>query len=380
MKDGLVKRGRTWTYVISQGYDESGKKRQTWKGGFRTRDEAKTARAQAMTRMAEGTYVPPVKMTVAAFLREWLAGAKTTGIRPSTLASYRLNVERHIIPRLGGWRLQELTPGAIEAVYSELLASGRADGQGLSPQTVKYVAMILKHALSIAVRKRYLVRNPAADATAPRPVRGREMKTWTADEVGRFLGHVRGDDLFAAYLIAVTCGTRRGETLGLRWGDVDFERGRVSIQQTVLAVGYALTFSTPKTAKGRRTVALEAAALEALREHRRRQIETRLAFGPDYRTDLDLVFARADGSPVHPERLTRSFDAHVRAAGLPRIRLHDLRHTNASIMLAAGVPAKVASERLGHSSIAITLDTYSHVLPGLQEDAAAKIGAAIFGT
>ncbi len=379
MDGGLMQRGKTWSYVISLGRDEHGKKRQEWRGGFATKKAAREARTDALSRLQHGAHVPPSKQTAAAYLREWIAG-KANRVRPSTWTSYRLNVERHIIPRIGGRKLQELTTGQVKVLYADLAAPRADGGAGLSDQTVKYAAMILKHALADAVREQRLVRNPADGATAPRPRQRREMRTWTADQARAFLSHVRDDDMYAAYVVSLTCGTRRGETLGLRWADVDFDHARISIQQTVIAIGYALTFSTPKTARGRRTISLDVATLDALREHRKRQIERRLAFGADYRADLDLVFARADGEPIHPERLTRTFDRLVRDAGLPRLRLHDLRHTNASLMLASGVPAKVASERLGHSSIAITLDTYSHVVPGLQEDAAATVGSTLFGT
>jgi len=380
MKAGVMKRGATWSYVVALGTDELGHKRQQWKGGYKRRADAVTARTEAMSQLGRGGYVAPTRQSTGEFLREWIAGAKHTRVRPSTWASYKLNIERHIIPHIGARTLQELTSGAVNKLYADLLESGRADGKGgLSPQSVKYIGMILKHALADAVREQRIARNPADGATAPRPRHAREMHTWTGEQVRTFLDHVRDDELYAAYVVSVTCGTRRGETLGLRWSDVDLDRGRISIAQTIIAIGYSLTFSTPKTARGRRTISLDPTTIDALRQHRTRQLERRLAIGGGYRADLDLVFAKVDGEPIHPERLTRQFDAHVKVAGLPRIRLHDLRHTNASLMLSAGVPAKVASERLGHSSISITLDTYSHVMPGLQEDAALTVGAAVFG-
>jgi integrase len=378
MKAGVMKRGSSWSYVVTLGSD--GPKRQQWRGGFRTKAEAVTARTEAMSQLGRGAYVAPAKTTVAAFLREWLGGQRAR-IRPATLASYTAVIEHHIIPRVGGRPLQELTSGALNKLYADLLESGRADGTGgLSAQTVKVSAQILKHALHDAVREQRLGHNPADNATPPRPRHAPAMHTWTGEQVRAFLDHVRGDEMYAAYVVSLTCGTRRGETLGLRWSDVDLERGRISITQTIISVGYVMQFSTPKTAKGRRTISLDPTTIDALRQHRTRQLERRLAIGGGYRADLDLVFAMVDGEPVHPMRLSRQFDVRLKNAGVPRIRFHDLRHTNASLMLAANVPAKVASERLGHSSIAITLDTYSHVLPGLQEDAADKVGVAVFGT
>jgi integrase len=379
MRGSIVRRGAKWAVIVDVGRDATGRRKQRWHSGYETKRDASRALTDILAGLQAGAYVEPSKQTVAAFLDEWIDGVRAT-LRPSTWASYKLNVERHIIPGIGSVPLQQLTPTRINSLYAHLLASGRSDGKGgLSPRTVKYIAIILKRALSEAVRWQQLIRNPADAAQSPRPAHAAEMKTWNGDELHRFLRHVESDPLYPAYLFSATCGTRRGETLGLRWRDVDLAAGRVSITQTLLAIAYRLQFSTPKTAKGRRMISMDATTVAALREHRRRQLEARLAFGSGYRDDLDLVFARADGSPIHPERLTRAFEAQLRKAALPHIRLHDLRHTCASLMLAAGVPAKVASERLGHSSIGITLDTYSHVLPGLQEDAAEKLAAAVFG-
>ncbi len=371
------RRGDKWVVVVDVGRDEQGRRRQRWHSGYRTKHDATEALKEISGRLQTKTYVAPAKVTVAAYLREWIAGAEST-IRPSTWASYRLNVERHIIPALGQGQLQHLTTEAINTFYAHLLKDGRADRKGgLSAQTVGYIAMILKHALTEATNNGRLVRNPAATAHPPRTRGKAEMKTWTALQLRTFLDRIRDEPFYPALLFSATCGTRRGETLAIRWSDLDLDAGRVSIQQTLIAIGYDVQFGTPKTARGRRNISLDATTIAALREHRRHQLEARLQ-APAY-ADLDLVFARPDGTPIHPERLTRTFEAFVRASGLPRIRLHDLRHTCASLMLSAGVPAKVASERLGHSSISITLDTYSHVLPGLQEDAAAKVEAAVWG-
>jgi len=204
------------------------------------------------------------------------------------------------------------------------------------------------------------------------------MKVWSPEQLRTFLGHVRGDRLYAAWLLFATTGMRRGEIAGLRWPDVDLDAGRVSPRRPRVVVSYEVLVSEPKTAKGRRSIALDPVTLAALREHRLRQLEDRLAVGPRWQ-DSGLVFTWPDGRPLHPERFSRWFEQHARAAGLPKIRLHDGRHSYATAALAAGVPAKVVSVRLGHANIAITMDTYSHVLPGLDEQAAGTVARLILG-
>jgi integrase len=205
-----------------------------------------------------------------------------------------------------------------------------------------------------------------------------EMRVWSPGQLRAFLDQVRGDSLYAAWLLLATTGMRRGEVAGLRWSDVDLEVGRVSPRRPRVVVDYEVVVSVPKTAKGRRSLALDPVTVTALRQHRTRQFEQRLAVGPRWQ-DSGLVFTWPDGRPIHPERFSRWFEQHARAAGLPKIRLHDVRHSYATVALAAGIPAKVVSERLGHATIAITMDTYSHVLPGLDAEAAGTVARLILG-
>ncbi len=203
------------------------------------------------------------------------------------------------------------------------------------------------------------------------------MMTWTAGELGRFLDFVVDDRLYGAWVLAATTGLRRGEVLGLRWSDVDLDSGRLAVRQTLVSVAYETKFSTPKTKRGRRSVSLDATTVMALRSHRKRQLEERMEWGPAYQ-DSGLVVTRENGVLVHPDRFTQMFDKHVKNSGLPRIRLHDLRHTHATLALAAGVHPKVLSERLGHATVAFTLDVYSHAVPALQEEAAERVASLIF--
>jgi integrase len=236
--------------------------------------------------------------------------------------------------------------------------------------------MVVRRALKDAVKWGRLARNPADAADPPRVGQaGRpESITWTADQLRTFLEGARGSRYWTAYLVLATTGLRRGEALGLRWADLDLDAGRASIRQTVIAVKHTPLLGTPKTAKGRRTITLDGGTVAALREHRKNQAVERLLMGSGWR-DNDLVFCHVDGTMLHPERFTRSFREAVQRLGLPAIRLHDLRHGWATLALQAGVHPKVVQERLGHATVNITLDTYSHVVAGLHEDAAEQVAA-----
>jgi integrase len=377
------KRGERWYYWVELERDLDGKRRQVSKGGFRTRKEAEKAFAELRDQVRQGTFVAAAKTTVASFLvDEWLPGIQAS-IRPSTHALYSRIVDAYVVPRIGVRRLADVTPGQLNALYAALLSDGRrqksaARPAGLSPKMVRHVHTLLRKAFSDAVRWGSLARNPADRAEPPRP-RTPEMKVWNVVQLRRFLDEVDGDRLGPVWLLMATTGMRRGEVMGLRWADVDLDAGRLSIVQTHVIVNRKVIVSEPKTLKGRRSIALDAATVSALRQFRRRQLEERLALGATW-TDSGLVVALPDGSAINPRTLSAAFTRHARAAGLPVIRLHDLRHSYATAALAAGIPAKIVSERLGHANIAITLDTYSHVLPNMQEKAAEQVAQLILGS
>ncbi|MGH2728970.1 MAG: tyrosine-type recombinase/integrase [Actinomycetota bacterium] len=293
---------------------------------------------------------------------EWLPAIVAT-VRPTTLLGYRGHVERHINPVLGGHSLGSVDPRAINALYAELLASG------LSPATVRRVHATLHRALRDAVRWGHLELNAAERADPPRAQADGNalMHTWEPAELKAFLRAVRCDELYPLWLVLAMTGMRRGEALGLRWADVDVRARSAAIRQTIVAVGADVVISSPKTARGRRVIALDATTARCLGALRRR----RGASGSE------LVFAAPDGGPLNPCWVSKRFAALVRASGLPRIRLHDLRHTHATLALRAGVHPKIVSERLGHSTVAFTLDVYSHTVAHLQKEAAARVAALV---
>lgn len=377
MRGHIRKRGNSWAVVVDHDRDQDGKRRQKWHSGFRTKRDAERALNEILNRIGSGAYVDPGRQTIAEYLREWLMAIQPT-IRRGTWISYRTNIERHVIPRLGGRELRQLGGSHLNVLYAQLLEDGRCDGaRGLSPRSVRYTHTIVHRALRDAVRWGKLPRNPADMADPPKS-RTPEMKTWQTDELRRFLTSVEGDRLYAAWLLVATTGLRRGELLGLRWSDLDFQAGRAAIRQTLSSVGGKVTFSTPKTTKSRRSIAVDSATLAALRHHRDAQNKERVTWEEVYR-DLDLAFCREDGTPLRPDTITRRFHDLSRRAGVPVVRLHDVRHTYASIGLAAGTHPKVMAERLGHATVGITLDTYSHVAPALARQAADDLAALILG-
>ena len=292
--------------------------------------------------------------TLGGFLRdEWLPAVRAK-IRPTTYVGYEGHVRRYLIPGLGDRALDEIVPSDLNRLYAQLLTK-------LRPATVRGIHATIRSALRDAVKWGLLEHNPAERADPPKQAHG-EMTVWSAAELSTFLETVRDHSLYPLWVTLAMTGLRRGEALGLRWTDVDLERRQLQIRQTLLQAGSQVLVGKPKTARGRRVVVIDERTAAVLDQMPR--------FG-------ELVFCHHDGRNLHPGEVTKVFLTLVDASGLRRIRLHDLRHTHATLALQAGVHPKIVSERLGHSSIAFTLEVYSHALPTLQVEAAAKIAALI---
>jgi integrase len=301
---------------------------------------------------------------------------------------HRAGQHVRVVP-LGGRRSPDPPPGppaAAPAHPGDVLDAlrravhqrpGRWQG-GLSPRTVRAIHVTAHKALKEAVKDNLIAPNPTDDANVPAQVRS-QTQSWTAEEATAFLGSVRSNRLSAAFVTLATSGLRRSELLGLRWADIDLEAGTLAVRQVISLDKYTPFISEPKTAKSRRVVALDAGTVAALRSHRIRQLEERVAAGPACQ-QFDLVFAREDGSILHPQTLSGTFERAAKAAGLPAIGIHGLRHSHASIGLAAGVPLVIMSERLGHSSVAMTGDVYSHSLPSQHQAAADAIAGLLSPT
>ncbi len=321
-----------------------------------------------------GEYVEPAKITLDEFLDRWLETAAKPKVATRTYEDYRYILERYVRPVLGIRRLDSLRPLDAQKLIGEL------EERGLSPRTVRIAHGIFKSALAQAVRWQMLARNPAADVDLPKG-RKTEMRALSCDEVARFRKAAKGSRRAVLFDFALATGMRPSEYLALAWRDVDLDAGTATVRRAIARVRGGWELKDTKTRSSRRTIPLPGSLIAALREHRRDQAERILRIGPAYARDLDLVFANEVGQPLDRIGLSRlQFKPILQSAGLLReIRLYDLRHTCCSLALQAGIPVRVVSERLGHASAAMTLDVYAHVLPGMQEEATAKLEAVLFG-
>ncbi|PWJ47608.1 integrase [Quadrisphaera granulorum] len=371
-----------WTY-----YDDDGVRRRGSARGFATAKEAEKHRRSVTATVDSGRYVPPAQMTVGQYLAEWIEGQR---LKPATISGYRRKIRLHIEPHLGRLPLDQLRPLQLNKLYRHLEARGRANGGPLSMSTVREVHNILSSALTDAVKAGLLADSPTrrADPPTERECKARrpEMTVWTASQLRRFLKANRGDHYYSIWHVLAATGLRRGEVLGLKWSDIDLEHGVMSVRRSL---GYAdtpigqpkqLVFGPVKN-HGSHVIHIDPETVRVLREHRAAQDADRAALGERW-VDQDLVFARGTlwlragacaGSPLDPERISMSFKVALTRADVPPLRLHDLRHTWATLALGADVHPKIVQERLNHSSISITLDIYSHVVRGMDADAAATV-------
>ncbi|MDR7450136.1 MAG: site-specific integrase [Armatimonadota bacterium] len=354
-RDGL------WVGMVTVGYADTGRRKRRAVYG-RTKAEVLEKLVRLRHAALTGTLGDPARLTVASYLARWLDDAARPAIRESTYKTYEGLIRVHVLPRLGGVALARLTPAHIQGLLADMERVGRSGRLRLLTHQV------LHRALRQAVEWGMIPRNPADAVVPPRPPRP-EMRTLTPEQARRFLDVARGDRLYALYAVLVGTGMRLGEALGLGWPDVDLDRGTLTVRRQLCEVAGRVWLAEPKTAAARRTVTLPGFVVRALREHQARmEAEGRLF------TSHLLVFVDSAGNPLRKSNIRRrSFEPLLRAAGLPRIRLHDLRHTAATLHLLAGTPPRVVQEMLGHSHVAITLGTYSHVLPTMQREAAARM-------
>ena len=377
MRGHVRERGQgNWYAVLSTRDPQTGKRKVRFISlpNANGKRDAQQALARIVTEINSGTYAEPDKTTLAQFLERWLAHIKTQ-VTPRTYGGYAERVRNNIIPALGATRLIKLLPEQISEAYSKALTSGRCDGKGgLSPQTVKHIHVVLKQALAQARVWRAISHNPADLVKPPKLARG-EMQTVNTDQTAAMIEAARGTPIFIPILLGVLCGMRRGEICALRWRSIDLDAGQLSVVASTEQGRGGMREKEPKSGKGR-LIALPPMLVAELRRHRMQQAEWLLRLGVRL-TDDHYVCLREDGESVWPSSLTRAFRTFMRRHKLPQIRFHDLRHSHATHLLAANVHPKIAQERLGHSNVSITLNTYSHVVPGMQQEAAAKVDAVI---
>lgn len=443
MRGSVVKKGDRYYVKIELDPDPAtGKRRQRWHSGYRTKREAERARVDLLSKVDRGEYVELSHQTLADFLADWLRAIEPT-VRPSTFDSYSRNMRLHVVEHVGSVRLTKVDAGVLNGLYATLLSSGRRGssrkGAGYSPavverarelraeglsltavaarlredvteaehitkdtlasllrrgaarlddtgaapgldrRTVNYVHTILHRAFKDAVRWGRLLRNPTDAADPPRAGQKSDgVHSWDAQTLRGFLDASRRDEdrYHAFWVLLATTGMRRGEALGLRWSDVDLDAGRARIVQTIIQTAGVVSVGEPKTARGRRPISLDPATVSVLRAHRHRMLQERLLVGADF-ADLGLVFHQPDGSWLRPDAVSDVFLRRVRRYGLPRLTLKGLRHTWATLVREQGIHPRVVQERLGHSTIAITLGIYSHVSPTLHDEAAGIVAGLI---
>jgi integrase len=373
--------GVRW-YPVVTAPGPGGTRVRKWHPGHATKREAQRALTEILGAIDRGGYVAPSRDTLATFLeRDWLPDLATT-LSPAVVEVHQRNAAR-ITAHIGGLLLVEVGPEHCNRLYAELLTAGRRRpgapgvGGGLAPSTVHGVHRTLHKALGDAARWGRVPRNAAALA-APPSSRNAEMAAWTRAEARAFLAAAAGDRLHALWLLLVGSGLRRGEACGLRWADVDLEAGLAQVRRTRVIVGGKAAWGLPKTRASERAVPLPAATVAALRARRAQQAAERLAWAGAWQ-DSGLVFTREDGAGVHPDGLRYAFTRLCQAAGVRRVRLHDLRHTFATLAMEQGVPARVVAAQLGHASAAIAMDRYAHVSAEAALQAASAVSAALFG-
>jgi integrase len=376
MKGHIKERSPGKWAIILDLYDDAGKRRRKWHSFTGSKRKAQEECSRLIAALKSGNYVEPTTQTVAEFLNEWLTFIKPS-VAPKTHERYAEILQKGVAPLLGDVTLAKLKTDRIDGALSKALTEGRRDGKGgLSPRTVHHMRRVLIKALSQAVTWDRLVKNPAV-ATTPPKVERKKMLAYDAGQTAELLDAIRSTRMFIPTLLAVMCGLRRGELLALRWRHVELGDNlrQLSVRESAEQTKEGVRYKEPKSGRAR-TVSMSSTVIAELNAHRTRQAEEQLRLG--IRPDEDsFVVAQYDGQPIQPRSLTHEWVRILGKTTLPRIRFHDLRHTHASQMLAAGVHPKIASERLGHSTIGITLDLYSHVMPGMQADAAEQVDAAI---
>ena len=374
MRGHIVKRYKgSYSIVLNLGTDPAtGNRKQQWISVKGTKKVAEKRLAEMLHQLDTGMFMKPGKITLADYLKQWLKDYCRANLAPRTAEGYESIVHCHLIPSLGQIPLTQLKPEHLQHVYSDKLAAE------LSHRTVRYIHVTLHKALQDAVRLGIIVRNPA-DAVKPPKVQRQEIRTMSESDIHIFLEFAKSTSYYALFYTALFTGMRRSELLALRWSDVDLILCQLSVTRALhqLQDGSRI-FRQPKTAKGRRLISLSPSTTILLREHREQQEEMRRALGSTL-TEDDLVFCHEDGKPLLPNSVSHAWTKLASRTGLKGIRLHDARHTHASLMLKQGIHPKIVQERLGHASIQITLDTYSHVTPGLQQAAANRFNDIVQG-
>lgn len=365
MRGHVSKRGSKYSFVIDIGRDPITKKRKQKRvSGFRTKKEAIQAMNKMINELQNGTYVEPSNETLAEFIESWLEHKKST-VSDSTYDFYESYTKNHIVPALGNIKLKDIKPITIQIFYNSLVKNS-----GLSLHSVAHVQRITRIILNHAVRLKVIRENPAIDIDIVK-VPKKEQKVWTKDQVDIFIDAARGHIHFIAFYLAIFTGMRQGEILGLKWDSVDFDNRTIYVRRA-LKRSNGGEIKDLKNTSSYRSIAMNDLLYEELKKHKRKQNEIKLRMGQAY-NDQGFVVATKVGTFVLHSNLSRAFRLICEKIDVPKIRFHDLRHTHASLLLSLKQHPKVVQERLGHSSIEMTMDIYSHMMPNMQKEAVKEL-------
>ncbi|MEC1744166.1 site-specific integrase [Schinkia azotoformans] len=367
MKGHIRKRGNKYAIVVDLGRDHNGKRKQKWFSGYEKKKDAEKDLPRILNEIYQGTFIEPTKEKFSNYLDDWLK-IKKNNIKLTTLDTYQRMIKNHIQPGIGHIELSKLNPIHLKKFYNELL-----EEKELAEASIRKCHTIMQAALNDALTDGFVNRNIASLVKPPR-IPKTEIKIWDEEQLNIFLSAVKGDRLYIAFFLAAATGMRRGEVLGVRWRDIDFERKLLSVIQTITAFG---TSAETKTLTSRRMIDIDEITISALKKQKKLIAQDKLLAGMEYE-DHDLVVCTALGKPMNPRNVNRKFYSVLDKLKIPKIRLHDVRHTHASLLLRHGTPVKVVQERLGHASAKTTLDTYGHLIPGMQSDAAANFSKNVF--
>ncbi|THF73888.1 site-specific integrase [Cohnella fermenti] len=370
----VKKDGKTWYFVLTHGKKDNGKPQQIKRRGYKTKQEAQKALNELEYSLTNGTYVKPNKMLYREYMvNHWLED-KITKVKKQTLATYKWLIVGHVLPALGDIELTKLTPMAIQKFYNQMTKD-----EQLTDENIQKIHTLINDSLKKAERWELVTKNPASLVDRPKAVK-KEVIVWDVDEVKTFLKHGdKGSRYFIAFWIALTSGARQGEILGLRWQDVDFENNCIRITQTLSSDGKEIQPYT-KTKSGTRTINLPKETMKRLKKHKQMVDREKEKAEPGTYHDMDLVVCTGNGTPTNKSNLRRAFSVAIKEAGVKKIKFHSMRHTHATLLLLQGENPKIVSERLGHATVRLTLDTYSHLLPSMQKETAEKFGKLLFNS
>jgi integrase len=390
MKGQIVKRGDRYYAIVSYKDALTGKWKKKWEAAGTSSRKADSKRVDMVNEAKGGVITKPGRVTLGEHLNNWLKDVSIQTLAPRTIENYEYSINKYINPVLSQIPIAGLTPTHLSKLYGNILGP-----DGSKSRTVQMVHVILHKSLDYAVRQNLIIRNPANSVDAPKTKR-KEMNVLSEKEVLIALNMAKGTTFYPMLHLDLFAGLRRGEELGLRWGDINFTLSKISVQRAVSKINYGINkgktiVKSPKTAKGKRSIKIGASTIEVLQEHYEKQRKFKIKLDllkiPEGKQEQDVeipaddyVFSNHNGQPYTPESVTRSWSRLAKRAGIQNVRFHDLRHTFATMMLKNNINAKIVSEMLGHASTAITMDLYSHVSPTMQQDAVDKLDSLIFGS